>query len=289
MLARGVRRGHNLRMREDSALSALELLASCDRYARWLFDLARPHLGQRVVEAGSGIGTQSALLVGRGFDEIDAGSANHTPREIVLTDCEPRKVDLLRERFEGVAGVRVSNWRLPDPFELGGFVPDTFVMWNVLEHVADDLRALAEMRRALAPGGRVIIFSPAGRRMMSALDRGMGHFRRYGRRELARKARAAGLVPLVERTVNLLGAAGWWANACFLGRRGLPRGQSLAFDLIVPALRLWEDRMPVPWGLSVLFVAEKAASAPPVCVRLPVPTRQTGAAARTGRRSPVRP
>jgi SAM-dependent methyltransferase len=150
-------------------------------------------------------------------------------------------------------------WQLPEPFESEGFAPDTFVMWNVLEHVGDDVRALAEMERALAPGGRVVIFSPAGRSMMSAMDSRMGHFRRYGRRELSRKARAAGLVPVVERQVNLVGALGWWVNARFLARRELPRGQSRLFDLLVPLLRLWEDRLPVPWGLSVLFVAEKPA------------------------------
>jgi hypothetical protein len=127
----------------------------------------------------------------------------------------------------------------------------------VLEHVEDDTQALARMAEALEPGGKVVMFCPAGPRLFSALDRGMGHFRRYARRELTRKARAAGLEPVLERRANLAGAVGWFVTAKLLARTELPGGPSRLFDLLVPVFRLWEDRLQIPWGLSVLFVAEK--------------------------------
>ncbi len=237
-------------MSDDAGLDcALDTLAKCTRYARWLYAIARPHLGRRVVEAGAGLGTLSRLL-----------AADDPSREVVLADTEPEKVTLLSSRFADSPKVSTQLWTLPDTFHRAGFVPDTFVLWNVLEHVEDDVRALTEMRRALAPGGRVVVISPAGRRLMSAMDFRMGHFRRYDRRELPAKARCAGLVPVLERRVNVGGAIGWLVNACFFERRDLPDGQSRAFDLLVPLLRLWEAYLPVPWGLSILFVAEKPSA-----------------------------
>ncbi len=232
-------------MSDTEALSALETLASCGRYARWLYDLAEPFLGRRVVEAGAGLGTQSRLLAEEGV------------RRIMVTDADPARVVALAETFAGHPHVTTAEWRLPEPFPAPAFKPDTFVAWNVLEHVEDDTGALGRMYEVLPPGGRVVIFSPAGRSLMSGMDRRMGHFRRYERGELSAKARAAGLKPITERRVNAAGVPGWFLNAHILRKRELPAGQSRAFDLIVPLLRLWEDRLPIPFGLSVLMAARK--------------------------------
>ena len=232
-------------MSDAEALSALETLSSCGRYARWLFDLAEPYLGERVVEAGAGLGTQSRLLAEEGV------------RRVMLTDADPARVKHLEEMFASHRHVSVREWRLPEPFGAPEFKPDTFVAWNVLEHVDDDTGALDEMFEVLPRGGRVVIFSPAGRFLMSEMDRRMGHFRRYARGELSAKARFAGFEPITERRVNLLGVVGWFLNAHILAKRELPAGQSRAFDLLVPLLRLWEDRLPVPAGLSVLMAAAK--------------------------------
>lgn len=70
---------------------------------------------------------------------------------------------------------------------------DAIVSANLLEHVPDDEGALREMRRVLRPGGRAVIVVPAAPGTYDYYDRFLGHERRYGRGELAAKARAAGL------------------------------------------------------------------------------------------------
>jgi SAM-dependent methyltransferase len=70
---------------------------------------------------------------------------------------------------------------------------DVVVSANVLEHVADDERALAEIFRVLRPGGRAVIVIPLDPGSYNYFDRVLGHERRYARGELARKGRAAGL------------------------------------------------------------------------------------------------
>jgi hypothetical protein len=49
---------------------------------------------------------------------------------------------------------------------------------------------------------------------------------------------------------------GWWLNGRVLRRRVLPRGQLLAFKLLMPLLKREEERPPTS-GLSLLAIARK--------------------------------
>jgi SAM-dependent methyltransferase len=69
---------------------------------------------------------------------------------------------------------------------------DATLSANLLEHVPDDTRALAEIFRILRPGARAVIVVPVGPRNYDYYDRFLGHERRYASGELARKANAAG-------------------------------------------------------------------------------------------------
>lgn len=76
---------------------------------------------------------------------------------------------------------------------LGDASLDAALSANLLEHVAQDARVLAELRRVLRPGARAVVVVPAGPGLYDYYDRYLGHERRYGRGELARRARGAGL------------------------------------------------------------------------------------------------
>jgi SAM-dependent methyltransferase len=80
---------------------------------------------------------------------------------------------------------------------------DAVVSANLLEHVADDRRALREIARVLKPGRPAALVVPAGPGTFDYYDRFLGHERRYARAELADKCRAAGLEP---REVHHLGS-----------------------------------------------------------------------------------
>jgi SAM-dependent methyltransferase len=75
---------------------------------------------------------------------------------------------------------------------------DAALSANLLEHVRDDMRALAELRRVLRPGARAVIVVPSGPRLYDYYDSFLGHERRYGRGELATKARAVGFEVLLD-------------------------------------------------------------------------------------------
>jgi SAM-dependent methyltransferase len=75
---------------------------------------------------------------------------------------------------------------------------DAVLSANLLEHVPDDVRALAELHRVLRPAGRAVVVVPSGPDTYDYYDRFLGHERRYARGELAGKARGAGLEVLLD-------------------------------------------------------------------------------------------
>lgn len=68
------------------------------------------------------------------------------------------------------------------PFGDGEF--DTVLLLDVLEHIEDEKGCLSECGRVLGKEGGIIITVPANKWMFSDYDRRLGHFRRYGKKEL---------------------------------------------------------------------------------------------------------
>jgi SAM-dependent methyltransferase len=76
----------------------------------------------------------------------------------------------------------ISRGRSSD--ELPALGLDCVVMMDVLEHVEDEGPLLASARRALRPGGVLLVTVPAFQFLFSAHDRYLRHYRRYRRRPL---------------------------------------------------------------------------------------------------------
>ncbi|MFI5914402.1 class I SAM-dependent methyltransferase [Dactylosporangium sp. NPDC051541] len=112
----------------------------CAHTAPDLLDTARVTAGVRVLDVGTGTGTVAALAVDRGA-------------RVAAVDAEPSMVEFTRSRLPA-AEVRAG--RLPElPYGDGSF--DAVVANFVINHVTDPARAVAELARLAAPGGRVAL------------------------------------------------------------------------------------------------------------------------------------
>jgi SAM-dependent methyltransferase len=102
-------------------------------------------------------------------------------------ELSPTSVCLARERG---AGEVVEGSVLDMPFSADSF--DLAASLDVIEHLEDDLAALRELRRTVAPGGALLVTVPAYQWLWSGHDEINHHHRRYTRRSLQRVAEQAG-------------------------------------------------------------------------------------------------
>ncbi len=79
----------------------------------------------------------------------------------------------------------VRNCPFGKPFDMIG-------MFDVLEHVPQELETLSALRAALAPGGRLVLTVPAHQYLWSYFDEAAHHCRRYSSQEIRDKLVRAG-------------------------------------------------------------------------------------------------
>jgi SAM-dependent methyltransferase len=228
---------------EHGGYRTLQVMDQAPHYAAWLASLLRPHLGQRVLEVGAGIGTITRHMVDREL--------------VVPLDLEPRYVQQLENAFRGCANVRplCADVAALDVDALRKERFDTVILSNVLEHIADDGAALRRFREILVPGGRLLLVVPALQAIYGSMDREVGHHRRYGRRGLTRLLVDSGYRVDRLRAMNPLGVAGWVLNGQLLRRTEVPELQLRLYDRIAPVLAALERRWEPPVGLSFFSVA----------------------------------
>jgi SAM-dependent methyltransferase len=229
--------------------------AILERFLPYVPHRAGRQPGAHVVEIGAGIGTIAARLL---------ALAERERRPIArLTLVEPAEnnVPLLASRFRPDPRVRIHAGyfdaaRASAVVAEGG--ADAIVMVNVLEHVADDGALLADIHRALRPGGRLCLFVPALPWLYGSLDEAFEHHRRYTTGAVRALLARARLRPLALHYMNAAGVIPWLVAGRLLRRRTLDPSLVALYDRVVaPWMNRLERRWRPPLGQSVLAVAER--------------------------------
>lgn len=69
---------------------------------------------------------------------------------------------------------------------------DLIYSFNVLEHIENDTQTLAQLYNKLKKNGKLILYVPAFPCLYSDMDKRVGHWRRYTKKELVAKVQNAG-------------------------------------------------------------------------------------------------
>ncbi len=128
----------------------------------------------RILDAGCGSGRNMVELARRG----------------TVTGVELSDTSVVPGPRSAACGEVIEGSVLEMPFADGSF--DLAVSLDVIEHLEDDLAALRELRRVVAPGGALLVTVPAYQWLWSGHDEINHHHRRYTRRSLQRVAEQAG-------------------------------------------------------------------------------------------------
>lgn len=224
----------------------LDVFALATNWKRYFAHLLRPYVRGRVLEVGAGIGTTAQAL--------------WNPAVTEWTCVEPDAT--LAQRLSGIT---LGAGHAAQPEIIVGDVSavsstrrfDAITYIDVLEHIEDDTGELARSARLLAPGGSLIVLSPAFPSLYSEFDRAIGHVRRY----TAGTLQAAFPRSLRRERVFYADAVGMalsLANRVLL-RQSLPtRAQILTWDrFVVPLSRVVDPLLGRTVGRSVIAVYVK--------------------------------
>ncbi len=236
---------------ESAGVETLRRMATVDHYNRWIFKRLAPHVGRRVLEVGCGIGNMTPFLL--------------SAEQLTCVDVLPESVAEVCQAFAGDGRVRAMVADISAPpiqklVDLGPF--DTAVCINVLEHIREDRAALRHMHDLLRPGGRLLLFVPAGAYLYGPLDSALGHYRRYSPDPLRDIVEEAGFEVLELGYLNAAGIPGWFVSSRILKRSTPPKGLLACFDLLAPAIAGLESVVHPPCGLSLICIARRRSIGP---------------------------
>jgi len=228
---------------DEGLLDVLEALQDAKNYSGWIKELIGPHINGRILEVGAGRGTYSTYFAERGHLTALEPSATH---------CAA-----LRERLQDYPAAVVINAQLDGTAAPGSY--DTVVCLNVLEHIADDHRALGDIYESLAPGGKIVLWVPAFESLYSKFDRQIGHYRRYRRNELQALVHNVGFQQVAARYTNMPGFFAWWLVVKMLRIKPTSGRLSAVYDrYFIPVIRRVERFARPPLGQSLLVVAQRS-------------------------------
>jgi SAM-dependent methyltransferase len=182
------------------------------------FDRLGLRPGDRVLDMGCGAGRHAFEMFRRGADVVALDQDGDELAGVL------ELFGAMREAGEVPAGAEadvVQGDALSLPFADGEF--DRVVASEVLEHIPDDLAAIAELARVLRPGGTLAVTVPSWlpERICWALSEEYhanegGHVRIYTRHQLLSRLTATGLVYEGRGSAHALHSPYWWVK-CAVG------------------------------------------------------------------------
>ena len=218
-----------------TGVSLLESLESATNYNDHIVAfILRYFKGRTLIDFGAGIGTFARRLRQKNID-VDCIEPDPQLREAL--------------EYEGFTSYAQLSHMVKKV--------DGIYSINVLEHIKDDTAAVKEINERLKPGGVVIIYVPAFQSLYSALDKKIGHHRRYAKEDLERLFEDFEII-----TIEYVDSLGFIISS--LLKKVFPKKENISsfsikfFDtFIFPLSKQLDKKTRHKFGKNLLLVARK--------------------------------
>jgi SAM-dependent methyltransferase len=222
--------------------SELELFAHARNWKRYWGSIVRPHLGDRVLDVGAGIGETAKTL-----------ATDHHKRWVCL-EPDQRMAEQITQRISARDLPAICEARVGTIDDIGEQDFSAVLYIDVLEHIRNDREELAKAAERVRPDGRVIVLAPAHQWLYTPFDRAIGHFRRYTLAEL----RALTPPQLAEESGLYLDSVGLFASLTnrLVLKSEMPTTRQIAIwdRAMVPVSRVLDPALFYRMGKSILAI-----------------------------------
>ena len=223
----------------------LDVMSYAKNYNNWILESFCPYIRNKVIEVGAGQGNMSVLIAKQctSLLSIEPDENNY---HIIC--------DKLKEDYHAEVCLGFLN-DLPKETQKA----DSIVYINVLEHIEDEIEELTLAKGLLNPDGCICIFVPAMQMLYGAIDKQVGHYRRYSKRYLIDLfENKLDMKILRIKYFDIVGVIPWYILSCVLKLTGQNSTTVKIYDkLVVPVMSKLEKCLKLPLGKNIYIVASK--------------------------------
>ena len=227
-------------------LVTLNVIEKADQFNEWMYSTISPNCNGRILEIGSGIGNISQFFI-------------RDKKEIVLSDLRDNYCEIIKQKYPNNTIIKIDLVHKDFVNEYKNLIGtfDAVFALNVVEHIEDDVLAIANCKKLLKTGGKLTILVPAYQFLFCDFDVELEHYRRYTKSSLNTIIDKNNLKRKKTFYFNFIGIFGWFFTGKILKKKTIPEGQMGLFNKLVPVFKLADFLTFRKIGLSVICVSEK--------------------------------
>lgn len=228
---------------------AIDSIKNASNFTKWSISIIDKYIGNNILEIGAGIGTFTDFFLQK--------------ETVIATEIDDYCFAELLKKYDNNYKIKVINGDILDD----SFVetvkqvnPDinTVICFNVLEHIEDDSKAIGNIKKCIKKDGYIILRVPAFNLLYSNLDRNVGHFRRYSKKDISEKILLNGLEIVELSYMDMVGFMAWFFLFKIFKKESFASENQIGiYDKFVPLFSKIEKLIKYPFGLTLFAVCKK--------------------------------